>query len=95
MLLAQINQETAAEAVKNCIAVLPIGATEVHGNHLPVGTDSFLAAGVARKLEERLGSERCLVLPCVPYGQVWSLRETAGTVDIPDAVLTPYLVRSQ
>ena len=25
MLLAQINQETAAEAVKNCIAVLPIG----------------------------------------------------------------------
>ena len=45
MLLAQINQETAAEAVKNCIAVLPIGATEVHGNHLPVGTDSFLAAG--------------------------------------------------
>ena len=55
MLLAQINQETAAEAVKNCIAVLPIGATEVHGNHLPVGTDSFLAAGVARKLEERLG----------------------------------------
>ena len=93
MLLAQINQETAAEAVKNCIAVLPIGATEVHGNHLPVGTDSFLAAGVARKLEERLGSERCLVLPCVPYGQVWSLRETAGTVDIPDAVLTPYLVQ--
>ena len=93
MLLAQINQETAAEAVKNCIAVLPIGATEVHGNHLPVGTDSFLAAGVARKLEERLGSERCLVLPCVPYGQVWSLRETAGTVDIPDVVLTPYLVQ--
>ena len=93
MLLAQINQETAAEAVKNCIAVLPIGATEVHGNHLPVGTDSFLAAGVAWKLEERLGSERCLVLPCVPYGQVWSLRETAGTVDIPDAVLTPYLVQ--
>lgn len=56
MLLAQINQETAAEAVKNCIAVLPIGATEVHGNHLPVGTDSFLAAGVARKLEERLAA---------------------------------------
>ena len=92
MRLSELNQEQAARAVKGCTAILPVGATEVHGNHLPLGTDSDLASALAGKLEEALGTDRCLVLPCVPYGQVWSLGETAGTVDIPDAVLTPYLV---
>ncbi|MEG1745383.1 MAG: creatininase family protein, partial [Ruthenibacterium sp.] len=45
------------------------------------------------KVAEKLGTQRALVLPAVPYGQVWSLRETAGTVDIPDAVLTPFLTQ--
>lgn len=91
MFLAELNQAGAAAAVKDAVALLPIGATEVHGNHLPLGTDCFLAQGVAEKVAERIGTDKCLVLPCVPYGQVWSLRATPGTVDIPDAVLVPYL----
>ena len=92
MLLSELNQQSAAEAIHNGVtALLPIGATEVHGNHLPLGTDSFLAQGVAEKTAQKLGPGRGLVLPCVHYGQVWSLRATPGTVDIPDAVLTPYL----
>ena len=93
MRLAELNQAHAAEAIAaGMTAVLPIGATEVHGNHLPLGTDTFLAQGVAQKLEEKAGKDNILLLPCLPYGQVWSLRETAGTVDIPDPVLTPFLV---
>lgn len=92
MLLGELNQQSAAEAIHNGVtALLPIGATEVHGNHLPLGTDSFLAQGVAEKTAQKLGPGRGLVLPCVHYGQVWSLRATPGTVDIPDAVLVPYL----
>lgn len=92
MLLGELNQESAASAIDSgAIALLPIGATEVHGNHLPVGTDTFLAEALARKVMEKVGEERVLLLPCVPYGQVWSLRDTPGTVDIPDAVLVPYL----
>lgn len=91
MRLDEMNQERAAQELAGRIALLPIGATECHGNHLPLGTDSFLAQGLCAKIEERLGSERCVVLPCLPYGQVWSLRATPGTVDIPDAVLTPFL----
>ena len=91
MKLAELNQSQAAERIGEMTALLPIGATEVHGDHLPMGTDSFLASAVCEKIEEKLGRDRCLVLPCVPYGQVWSLRETKGTVDIPDDVLTPFL----
>lgn len=93
MKLAELNQKSARETLKTApVAVLPIGATEVHGNHLPLGTDMFLAQGLAEKLEQALGGEKCLVLPALPYGQVWSLRETPGTVDIPDPVLVPFLV---
>lgn len=92
MLLNELSQDSAAEALENIdIALLPIGATEVHGNHLPLGTDTFLAEGVAAKVAEKLGEDKCLVLPSVPYGQVWSLRNTKGTVDIPDKILTPFL----
>lgn len=93
MFLAELNQEDAAKIIGDgAIALLPMGATEVHGNHLPLGTDSFLAQAVAAKVAERLGEANSIVLPCLPYGQVWSLRSTAGTVDIPDPVLTPFLV---
>ena len=81
MLLSELNQQSAAEAIHNGVtALLPIGATEVHGNHLPLGTDSFLAQGVAEKTAQKLGPGRGLVLPCVHYGQVWSLRATPGTM---------------
>lgn len=30
---------------KNPMAILPIGAVEAHGPHLPVGTDNYLAEG--------------------------------------------------
>lgn len=36
------------------IAVLfPVAAIEQHGPHLPLGTDSFITTGLARRLEER------------------------------------------
>ena len=91
MKLAELNQSTAACIMEKVVALLPIGATEVHGDHLPLGTDSFLAEAVCEKIEEAIGRDNCLILPCVPYGQVWSLRETKGTVDIPDDVFTPFL----
>ena len=91
--LAELNQEGARSAAQSgLVALLPIGATEVHGNHLPVGTDCFLAQAVTDRVEKAFGTDKCLVLPCLPYGQVWSLRATPGTVDIPDPVLTPFLV---
>lgn len=94
MVYADLNQKQAAELKdREITAILPIGATEVHGNHLPLGTDTYLAEALAKKVEERLGEESCVILPAVPYGQVWSLREAPGCINIPDEILGRFLAQ--
>ena len=93
MELSKMKQDEVRSFINDkTIALLPTGATEVHGNHLPLCTDVFLAEGVSRLVEGQYGKDEVLVLPSVNYGQVWSLGKTVGTVDIPDDVLVPYLV---
>ena len=47
-------------------AVLPVAATEYHGDHLPYGADSITATALAERLARELGT--ALVLPAMPYG---------------------------
>ncbi len=46
-------------------AVIPVGALEQHGPHLPVSTDCTIAGEIARRLCKRTGY---LLLPALPYG---------------------------
>jgi creatinine amidohydrolase len=52
------------------LAVLPWGATEAHNYHLPHGTDCVEAVAVAESATKRANQSgaKCLVLPCIPYG---------------------------
>jgi creatinine amidohydrolase len=59
-----------------CMAILPVGATEAHGPHLPLDTDVTIALGMARRAAaelERRG-RACVVLPPLAY----SVAEYAG-----------------
>ena len=47
-------------------AILPVGATEFHGPHLPYGTDSIGAETIAEAIARELG--HTLVLPPITYG---------------------------
>ncbi len=47
-------------------AILPIGATEYHGAHLPYCTDSLMAEALAIRFAEELRT--ALVLPTLAYG---------------------------
>jgi creatinine amidohydrolase len=47
------------------IVLLPVGALEQHGPHLPLGTDALLAAAVARTVAERVDG---IVAPPINYG---------------------------
>ncbi|WP_309122014.1 creatininase family protein [Paenibacillus sp.] len=58
-------------------AVLPVGAIEQHGSHLPVGTDAIIAQEVASRLAERLDG---YLLPCVSVSSSIEHREAKGTV---------------
>lgn len=60
---------TAAPDVGNVVAVLPLGATEQHGPHLPTGVDTVLVDGVVRAALPMLPPELpVLVLPTQAVG---------------------------
>lgn len=67
------------------IALLPIGATEAHGPHLPCGTDSILAERLCEKLAEKI---EAVTLPSIHYSQVWSLGKFSGSIGISFELLT-------
>ena len=61
------------------VAILPVGATEQHGHHLPLGVDIMLAEGVSRLVAEETGA---LLLPALPFGYSWVWRDIPGTVSV-------------
>lgn len=63
---------------KEIVAILPIGAVEQHGPHLPYGTDTFAAAELARRLDEEL--ENGILLPMIPFGYSWVWRKIPGCI---------------
>lgn len=67
------------------VAVLPFGALEQHGPHLPLSTDTITAAAVAAALADRLDA---LLLPAVPYGETWNMSGYPGTVSLRPETVT-------
>jgi len=59
--------------------ILPVGSVEEHGPHLPLGTDTFHAMEVARRVAEL---RPVIVAPPVFYGICRSTREHPGTVSL-------------
>ncbi len=68
---------------ENPLVILPVGALEAHGPHLPLGADQIQAEATALALAERTEG---LVAPTLPYGSAPSARGFPGTVSlsIPD-----------
>lgn len=58
-----------AAAERGAMVVLPVGATEQHGPHLPIGTDTLQVEHVALEAATRTdGSPPVLVAPTLPFG---------------------------
>lgn len=72
---------TASEAPPDdAIAVLPLGATEQHGPHLPFETDTIIAEGVAARARSLLpASLNVTFLPAEPVGYSIEHMDVAGT----------------
>lgn len=78
-------EDVAAGIARGLVAILPVGAVEQHGPHLPLLTDTVLAAGVARRIAEGLDS--ALLLPAIAYGDAWTAEGWAGTLSLsPDTL---------
>lgn len=79
-------EEVAAAAAAGAIAVLPVGATEQHGPHLPTGTDTLLAEHVATAAAEQTGD---VVLPALAYGcSLGHGHRWPGTLSLTPATMT-------
>jgi len=67
------------ETAIGVIAVLPVGALEQHGPHLPLDTDTVLATGVARRIATEIGG---WLLPAIGYGEAWTAEDWPGTISL-------------
>lgn len=67
--LSDYKKMAADENAGDWIAVLPLGATEQHGPHLPFETDTLIAQGIVDRLKSNLSmDDKITFLPVEPIG---------------------------
>lgn len=84
VVLAEMCRADLSEAQRFEMAVLPIGACEPHGMHLPFGNDTMHCEAIAR-LSAAKASEKgahVLLLPAVPFGCDQNLMAFPYTVSL-------------
>ena len=82
MRLDELTSERFAEYVKSDpTVILPLGATEAHGPHLPLGTDTFQPEYVVSVIDREL-NDKVIIAPTLPYGQHSTARNIPGTIDL-------------
>ena len=64
---------------KSPIMILPVGSTEQHGFHLPLGTDTILAKALAGRVAPKINS---LIIPALYYGYSWVWHKIPGTITL-------------
>jgi creatinine amidohydrolase len=70
--------------------VVPLGSTEQHGPHLPLGTDTDIAVALADRLAD--GRDDVVVAPALPYGSAGEHAGFCGTLSIGAAALERVVV---
>jgi creatinine amidohydrolase/Fe(II)-dependent formamide hydrolase-like protein len=73
---------------KDTTVILPVGATEVCGQHCPVGTDHL----TAKEISWRLGKKtQTVVAPVIPVGDSLNLMGYPGTLTVRAETLAQYI----
>ena len=70
--------------------MIPLGALEQHGPHLPLDTDALIAEAVADRAARSAGE--CAVSPCIPVGASSHHLAFPGTTSLSDKTLSGVLV---
>jgi creatinine amidohydrolase len=89
----KLHTENVRSAAKEAILLLPVGAVEQHGPHLPLTVDMEIPVHIAALLAGKL---KMIVAPPVNYGarslpQSGGGHSFPGTINIRGSVLTEYL----
>lgn len=78
------------EVPEGALLVVPLGSTEQHGHHLPLGTDTTVACAVAEAAAPSLAG--ALLAPVLAYGASGEHEDFPGTVSLGTEALTGLLV---
>jgi creatinine amidohydrolase len=84
--LADITRRALRERMADGLdtAIIPLGATEQHGEALPFGTDTVIGELVAERLAERVGA---VVTPALPFGCSHEHLSVPGTMTLDAATM--------
>lgn len=63
----KLTWEEVRDAEKDRVVILPVAATEDHGPHMPLDTDTLLGTRIVEAVADR-APEEVLVMPTIPYG---------------------------
>jgi len=87
-LLSELTWPEAGKRLKEVdVALLPVGAVEQHGPHLPLDTDAFDADHLAKQVAAACSHPRPLVLPLISYGISYHHEDFPGTLSVsPDTL---------
>ena len=78
--LGGLTWSEAERCASTSILLVPVGATEQHGPHLPLSTDTDVAVALAESLARR--RDDVVVGPAIPYGSSGEHAAFAGTLSI-------------
>ena len=90
LLWENLREEEFDSAIKESggVCVVPIGCLEMHGQHLPVGTDTMITKYI---VEEAAKIEPVMVVPELYYGDVQGLYQWKGTITFSEKLLIKML----
>lgn len=88
----EMTWEEIKEYLKNVdVAILPCGAIEQHGPHLPVDIDYFDARYLAYQVALNCKAPRPIVLPPIPYGVSYHHEDFPGTLSVSNDALSRFV----
>ncbi len=87
-------EEARALERQSMIAILPVGAVEAHGPHLPLSTDGIIALAMAENGAARLsdGGKSVALLPALSYTSASFAAGFAGTLSVRPETVTEMIV---
>jgi len=87
-------EEISGAINQNAAVILPVGTTEEHGSHLPVGTDAMIAKYLGGQIGQACAAKGlpALVMETITYGfSMSAVRRWPGCPNIPTRVFMDYI----
>jgi len=93
MKLAELTYPQVERVATQSVALWPMGATEAHGPHLPLGTDVIIAEETCRRSVAALQSRGlgAVILPAYSISVAEYAGPFAGTLSVPKSVAVAYI----